>query len=177
MEITVINEIVKELRQDFDAISMSRSAYTLEHLVVKVHEHPTQQFVQCVLEMRIKYNSIRRFLVNQQKLLREIEMLEDELDKELKRIDLDDLEWSLLDAERQFMALFSVYKQFEHRFTADEIEQGQAEYWYNRLTKQAAQDILAQGRVGQGNQEGLRQIGVTLQVENPPKIEANVNLP
>lgn len=156
--------VLKELRQDFDAIAMPRSAYVLENLVVKVHEHPSQQWLQCVLEMRSKYNNIRRHLVNRQKLQREIETLTDELDRELKRIDLDDLEWSLLGAEREFFALYSIYKTLP-RFTREEIEAGQREYWYNRLTKQAAQDIQAMGRVSVGNQEALRQIRTQLSID------------
>lgn len=164
-----IDSIVEGLKEDFDAIAMSRSAYVLENLVVKVHEHPTQQWLQCVLEMRIKYNSIRRHLVNRQKLQREIETLEDELDRELKRIDLDDLEWSLLSASREFMSLYQIYQTMP-RFTREEIEQGQAEYWYNRLTKQAVQEVLANGRVGVGNQDALRTIGAAVEVTQAGEI-------
>lgn len=156
--------VLEELVQDFDAIAMPRSAYVLENLVVKVHEHVSQQWLQCVLEMRSKYNNIRRHLVNRQKLQREIETLTDELDRELRRIDLDDLEWSLLGAEREFFALYSIYKQLP-RFTAEQIEAGQREYWYNRLTKQAQQDLLATGRVSVGNIEALRQIKAQLGIE------------
>lgn len=163
-ELVKINEIVEGLREDFGAIAMPRSAYVLENLVVKVHEHDSQKWLQCVLEMRIKYNVIRRHLVNRQKLQREIETLEDELDRELKRIDLDDLEWSLLGATREFFALFAIYQTFGKRYTAEEIEAGQAEYWYNRLVKQAQQDIAAMGRIGQGNQEALRQIKVSMSI-------------
>lgn len=164
-ELARINGIVEELRQDFDAIAMPRSAYVLENLVVKVHEHPTQQWLQCVLEMRIKYNVIRRHLVNRQKLQREIETTEDEFESELKRIDLDDLEYGLLGATREFMSLYQIYQTMP-RFTAEQIEAGQAEYWYNRLTKQAAHDLQSTGRVSVGNIEGLRQIGLQLTGEN-----------
>ena len=164
------NIIVEELRQDFDAIAMPRSAYVLENLVVKVHEHPSQQWLQCVLEMRSKYNNIRRHLVNRQKLQREIETLEDELDQELKRIDLDDLEWSLLGAEREFFALYAIYQTMP-RFTREEIEAGQREYWLKRLLKQSTQDILATGRIGQGNIEGLRQINLGVQINDRGQME------
>lgn len=158
-DITEINGIVNDLREDFEAIAMPRSAYTLEHLVVRVHEHESQQWLQCVLEMRIKYNTIRRYLINRQKLQREIETLQDDLESQLKLIDLDDLDWALLGATREFMALYAIYRQFGKRYTHEEIEAGQVEYWHNRLIKQAGQDVFAAGRVSVGNLEALRQIG------------------
>lgn len=165
MEVTKIESIITEMQQDFEAIAMPRSAYVLENLVVKTHEHITQQWLQCVLEMRIKYQNIRRGLIQKQIVECEIsELLEtdlrvDTLKAELKRLDLDDLHYSQLGMVREFFALYEIYQQFP-RFTREQIDAGQAEYWYNRLTKQAAQDIKATGRVSAGNLEGLRQIGV-----------------
>lgn len=165
MELTKIESIVSEMYADFEAIAMPRSAYVLEHLVVKPHEHITQQWLQCVLEMRIKYNNIRRGILQKKIIECEIqELLEtgeeiEALKAEQKRIDLDELHYSQLGMMREFFALYEIYKQFPH-FTREEIEAGQAEYWYNRLTKQAAQDIEAMGRVSVGNIEALRQIGL-----------------
>src|SRR3990172_2368790 len=159
------SEVIGQLREDFDAIAMPRPAYVLEHLVVLPNEHITQQWQQCVLEMRIKYNNIRRSLLQRQKLLRDIESEQDDLEVQIKQIDLDDLDWGLLGMAREFEALYTIYQQFPKRFTREELDAGQAEYWYNRLTKQAHQDILANGRVSVGNQEALRQIRASLIIQ------------
>lgn len=165
MELIDIERIIAEMQQDFEAIAMPRPAYVLENLVVKTHEHITQQWLQCVLEMRIKYQNIRRGIIQKQIIECEIaELTEtgdrvDTLKAELKRLDLDDLHYSQLGMVREFFALYAIYQQFP-RFTREQLDAGQAEYWYNRLTKQAAQDIKAMGRVSVGNLEGLRQIGI-----------------
>lgn len=159
------SEIIGQLREDFDAIAMPRPAYVLEHLVVKPNEHITQQWQQCVLEMRIKYNNIRRSLLQRQKLLRDIDNEQDDLEVQIKQVDLDDLDWSLLGMVREFESLYAIYQQFPKRFTRKELDAGQAEYWYNRLVKQASQDLQATGRVSVGNQEALRQIQTQLSVE------------
>lgn len=174
-----IDSIVRTLKEDFEAIAMPRSAYVLEHLVVKAHEHPSQQFLQCVLEMRIKYNTIRRSRIQREIINEEIARLDmadsiDRLQAELKRIDLEEMELSEVGAMREFFSLYRIYQQMP-RFTAEQIEAGQAEYWYKRLVGQSQRDVLATGRVGQGNIQALEHIGVTLQVENPPKIEAYRN--
>jgi hypothetical protein len=170
LELEKITAIVAELKQDFEAIAMSRSAYVLENLVIKAHEHPTQQWLQCVLEMRIKYNVIRRHLVNREKLQRDLKTIEDDLDYQLKLIDLDDMDWSLLSAVREFMALYAIYQQFDKHYSREEIEAGQVEYWRNRLIKQAKHDILSTGRISVGNLEGLRQIGI-VPIETNGRIE------
>lgn len=165
MELIDIERIIAEMQEDFEAIAMPRPAYVLENLVVKTHEHITQQWLQCVLEMRIKYQNIRRGIIQKQIAECEIsELMEtglraDTLKAELKQLDLDDLHYSQLGMVREFFALYAIYQQFP-RFTREQLDAGQAEYWYNRLTKQAAQDIRSAGRVSVGNLEGLRQIGV-----------------
>src|SRR3990172_2387363 len=159
------SEVIGQLREDFDAIAMPRPAYVLEHLVVLPNEHITQQWQQCVLEMRIKYNNIRRSLLQRQKLLRDIESEQDDLEVQIKQIDLDDLDWGLLGMAREFEALHAIYKQFPKRFTREELDAGQAEYWFNRLVKQSIHDINATGRVGVGNQEALRQIKVKMSID------------
>lgn len=170
-----IDSIVKMLKDDFEAIAMPRSAYVLEHLVVRAHEHPTQQFLQCVLEMRIKYNTIRRSRIQREIINEEIARLDtddsvERLQAELKRIDLEEMELSEVGAMREFFSLYRIYQQLP-RFTAEQIEAGQAEYWYNRLTQQADRDIMATGRVGQGNIQALQHIGITVK----PQIEAHRN--
>lgn len=176
MGLSEIEDIVNKLRDDFDTIAMPRPAYVLEYLVVKPHEHITQQWQQCVLEMRIKYNNIRRSQIEREIIRLEINQLDlsnsiEQLKGDLKRITLEEMEWAELGMIREFLALYEIYKQFPH-FSREELDAGQTEYWYNRLVKQATQDILATGRIGQGNQEGLRQIHTEVKVNGQGQIES-----
>jgi len=66
----------------------------------------------------------------------------------------------MLGAGREFETLYQMWRAFPHRFTREELDAAQEEYWRLRLTRQANQDLQAAGRVSAGNQEALRQIGL-----------------
>lgn len=177
MELIEINKIINEMQADFDAIAMPRSAYVLENLVVKVHEHETIQWLHCVLEMRIKYNNIRRSQLQREIIREEINRLDlndtiEQLKADLKRIDLEELEHSELGYIREFMSLYQIYQTLP-RFTREQIEEAQAEYWFSRLVKQSVQDIQATGRVSVGNIEALRQIKAKVEVTQAGEIVAH----
>lgn len=168
-----IEKIINELQEDFDAIAMVRPPYVLEKFVVGAHDHPAQQWMQCVLEMKIKFTALRRVKIQRQIIEKQIERLkakDDEianLKADLKEIDLEEMERAAMSAARELEALYAIYKRFNQRFTREELNQFQAEYWRLRLTRQAEQDLLATGHISQGNQDALRQIGESLPLPRP----------
>lgn len=174
MDIQKIDTIISELQEDFEAIQMARPPFVLEKFVVGAHRQDSeaQGWAHCVLEMKIKYDAIRRARIGRQIILLEINRLEasgDEIDKlkaGLKRIDLEEQDRAELGAIREFEALYHIYRSFGKRYTRDELNASQPEYWRNRLTRQARQDLLAAGRIGQGNQDALGQIGLALPGQN-----------
>lgn len=172
-ELDKFNEILSELKADFDVIAMAKSAYVLEHLNVKTHDHPTVQWAQALEEMRRRYYGIKRALIQVEILRRDINALDattEGLEAELKRVDLEELEWSIGGKWQEFLALFNVYQTFP-RFTREELEAGQPEYWQRTLARQAGQDLQAYGRVSPANLEGLKQVGLGLNVYESGKVE------
>ena len=169
-ELAKIEQIIIDLQQDFDAIAMPRSAYVLEHLVVKERDTEPEQWAQCVLEMRVKYIGIKRTLLQQERIRLEMDSLGDDglegIDKKLKGIDLEESEWTLTGQLREFFALYQIYQSFGRHYSRAEIEAAQSEYWYKRLTRQASQDVLASGRISVGNQDALRQIKTVARVDD-----------
>lgn len=171
-DIIRIEKIISELEQDFEAIAMPRPPYVLEKLVVRERDTEPAQWEQCVLEMRVKYANIRRTLLHIQKAQIERDRLasaEDELsdiEAQLKQLEIDELNWSLTGLTREFFALFAIYQSFGKRYTRQELDAAQEEYWFKRLSRQVTQDILASGRVSVGNQDALRQIGAAVKVAN-----------
>lgn len=163
-----IEQIIQELQEDFDAIAMAHPPFVLEKFVVGAHDHPAQQWAHCVLEMRIKYDAIRRAKLNREILQRQIRWIRffNRRKAGLKRIDLEELDRAILGAGREFEALYQIYKKFEQRYTRQELNDFQAEYWRLRLTRQANQDVLATGRIGQSNMEALQNIGVAPPLHN-----------
>lgn len=174
MNIQKIDSIISELQQDFEAIQMARPPFVLEKFVVGAHRQDSeaQGWAHAVLEMKIKYDAIRRAQIGRKIILLEIEQLDasgDEVDRlraDLKRIDLEEQDRAELGAIREFEALYEIYRSFGRRYSREELNAAQPEYWQNRLTRQARQDSQATGRIGQGNQDALGQIGMALPGQN-----------
>jgi hypothetical protein len=171
---------IKEMESAFLEIQQPRTPFVLEKFVVGQHDTLETQYQQCVLELQVKYDNIRRARLNKKKILIKISEYatrNTELDKveaDLLTIDLEEQERAMLGAIREFETLYSIWQSFPKKYTREDIDKNQADYWQKRLSRQAQQDIQATGRVGAGNSEALRQI----EMENilKPKIASNVNM-
>jgi len=174
MDTREIEQAIDQLKNDFKAIHMARPPFVLEKFVVGVHanDSPAQGWAHCVLELKLKYNALRRATLGQEKIKLEIERLEatgDELDAitaQEQRLDLEDQASAMLGAAREFEALYKIYQGFGRRYTRAELDEAQAGYWQARLERQARADVLATGAVSQSNQEALGQIGAGLETIN-----------
>lgn len=151
-----VKEKYIDLQDSFDAVAQPRSDYQLEHFVVKDHETQERQFLQVVIELQAKSSVLRRAVVNRRKLMKRIKAEQDADEKELLLIDLEDLDFGMKGAVREFNTLYGLYAQLP-RFTAEDIQKAEADYWRIRLTRQAAIDVEATGRIGTGNLNALRQ--------------------
>ena len=173
-ELTTIDErvteavkAIEELEESFLAIQMPRSAYTIEKFVVGQHDTIEMQFSQCVLEIQIKVANLKRAKLGKRKIEIQIKELEDkgteidQIDADLKRIDLQEQDLAVLGALRELEALYKIYQSFPKKYTREEIDNAQENYWKLRLDRQAQQDLQATGRIGVGNSEALRQINLT----------------
>lgn len=167
-----MDDIIAELQQDFEAIAMARPPYVLEKFVVGNHDHPAQQWAHCVLEMRIKYDALRRAKISREMLQAEIKQLESSGDEEdglkadLKRIDIEEQDRAVLGAMREFEALYEIYQRFERRYSREELNGFQIEYWQARITRQANQDLLSTGRISEANLEALQNVGLAPPLQN-----------
>jgi hypothetical protein len=160
-----ITDKVKEIEQAFLEIQQPRTDYVIEKFVIGQHDTLEQQYAQCVLEMQIKYDNIRRAILNKKKIEIKIKKLEEKnsdisiINVQLAKIDLEEQDRAMLGAVREFDALYKVFKSFPKQYTREDLNKNQEEYWTKRLARQANQDLQAYGRVGVGNIEALRQIG------------------
>lgn len=160
-------DAIKEMQNAFLEIQQPRTAYVLDKFVVGQHDTDETRYSQCVLELQVKYDNIRRAKLNKKKILIKIEGLEkkggeiDLIDADLMRIDLEEQDRAMLGALREFEALYKIWQSFPKKYTRQELDGNQPEYWHLRLQRQANQDLQATGRIGVGNHEALRQIGKT----------------
>lgn len=161
----VLNAI-KEMESAFGEIQQPRSPYVLEKFVVNQHDTDETRYAQCVLELQVKYDNIRRAKLNKRKLQIKIEELEkkgseiDIIDADLVRIDIEEQDRAMLGALREFEALYKIWQSFPQKYTRQQLDHNQPEYWQLRLQRQAYQDMQSTGRIGVGNHEALRQIGM-----------------
>ena len=162
-----VMQAIKTMEDAFLEIQQPRTAYVLEKFVVGQHDTLETQYAQCVLELQIKYDNLRRAKLNKRKIEIKIKEAEDkgteleQIEADLMRIDLEEQDRAVLGALREFEALYKIWQSFPKKFTRAELDAGQENYWRLRLARQAQQDLQATGRIGVGNNEALRQIGLT----------------
>jgi hypothetical protein len=158
-----------ELDEAIKAIQQPRTNFQLAHFVVGQHVCEARRQYQCVLELQIKRQHLRRAEIQQRQIQRQIEKLEAKATPEaldaaqLMRLDLEDHAMAVLGATREAQCLWSIFKSFDHIYTREEHDDAEAQYWQRRLTMQAQQDLSATGRVGADNQDALRMVGMTAQ--------------
>jgi hypothetical protein len=161
----VENQDRNDLLEAFDMIQMPRTPYALKHLVVGTRFTPEQQYHQCVLEMQIAYDNLRIALLKAELKQLDIYALDNDdprqaIRKKIKQVELEQINRTILGAKREFGALYAIWQSFPERYTRAQIDKAQEAEYRMKLSAQAQMDINTMGQVGQGNQEGLREIGV-----------------
>ena len=73
---------------------------------------------------------------------------------------------------RELQDIVAIWEAFEKKYTYEEIEADQAEYWHRRLNRQAHLEAMGSGgHVGWASLDALRQIGVNFIEEEPQNPE------
>jgi hypothetical protein len=153
----------------FDAVSQPRSDYQLKKFVVGEHETPERQYLQVVVEMQRKVSALRRAVIERRKKLNAIDKEKDPDEKELMQIDLDDMNFAITGAMREFDTLYAIYKSLP-TFTAQELQAAEEVYWIRRLMRQSQVDLDCFGQVSPGNMDALRQAGIVTGFEERFKL-------
>ena len=145
-------------------VQQPRSRYHLVHFVLGQHDTPEMRFYQLCLELQDMGFKLRMAQLNVRKTEVEIaRLLEtgDELDAieaEEKQVGLDQTEIVMRGAERELAILTDLFDESQ-KFTRDEIEHAQPEYWQKRLTRQTNLQIMS-GGVQWAQLDSLRQAGL-----------------
>ena len=149
----------------FNDIAESRTQFHLDKFVVKQHDTEEMRYKQVLLELQSLYFGIRVMEIEMKKKNIQLEKLRstgdeiDELDAQILEITLERDTLSANGALREFDNLIAIYDSFEHKFTREEIEEGQAEYWNRRLSRQATLEAIGGSQAQASHLDALRQIG------------------
>jgi hypothetical protein len=151
----------------FNQISQSRTRYQIDKFVIGQHDTDEQRYKQVVLEIQTLVGTIKRIRLTTEKTkihLNELKTKKDpisQIDAELIQLDLDDTELGLHGALKELEYLLQVWENWEHKYTAEEIENMQPNYWNARLNRQASLEAIGSGgTVTWASLDALHQIGM-----------------
>jgi hypothetical protein len=162
---TVTEKFTPEVLLAMAEIQQSRSNYQLEKFVVNQHETPEMQYLQTLIELQRLYYTIRTVSLDMQKAEIEISRKRatgdeiDEIEAQMKELNLEQTRVVGIGAFRELEKLLSIYDSFEHKYTREEIEAAQPEYWNKRLHRQATLEAIGGNQAQAGHLDSLRQIG------------------
>ena len=145
-------------------IQQPRSRFQLVHFVIGQHDTPEMRFYQLCLELQDMGYKLRKAQIAVRKSQVEIARLlatGDELDAleaEEKQVDLEQTRIVMRGAERELAVLTDLFDESQ-KFTRDEIEHAQPEYWKARLTRQTNLQLLS-GNVDVGQLTSLHNAGL-----------------
>ena len=177
-------------KKDFDWLSASMrfdsgmTRYQCEHFVADTQLTPWRKVRQAMMELETRYhaymenrNSLRKAEILRKRLVRDIELIPDELDKELMQIDYEKNDYDIGIWKRKlrqselelkyFLEVIDKYVDDEHpiEYYCTEHEHEERLYWIARMGKQAAMDIVSYGRIGSGNMTTIMDMPEEDQVE------------
>jgi len=144
-------------------VQQPRSRFQLVHFVLGQHDTPEMRFYQLCLELQDMGHKLRLAQLSVRKTEVEIRRLVatgDELDAieaEEKQVGLEQTRFVMLGAERELAILTDLFDESQ-KFTRDEIEHAQPEYWQARLTRQTNLQLMA-GGVQWAQLDSMRQAG------------------
>jgi hypothetical protein len=156
----------EQIEKAIAEVQQPRSRFQLEKFVLG--QHPTEQmrYYQTVIELQDAIYKYKLAVINVKKSELKIARLRatgDELD-ELKAQELDlglaQTNLAMLGAKREMEHLVQIWGTFEHKYTREEIEAAQPEYWQARLTNNAKAMLMGGQSVNAAHIEAMEQAGV-----------------
>ena len=145
-------------------VQQPRSRFQLVHFVIGQHDTAEMRFYQLCLELQDMGYKLRVAQLGVRKAEVEIARLQatgddlDAIEAEEKQIGLEQTQIVMRGAERELAILTDLFDESQ-KFTRDEIEHAQPEYWQKRLTRQTNLQLMA-GGVQWAQLDSLRQAGM-----------------
>ena len=168
-----------EIDKAIAEVQQPRSRFQLESFVLGQHATPEMRYYQTVIELQdmiYKYKLAQIAVKKSEIKIAKLRATGDELD-ELKaqevELGLVQTRFTMLGAERELAHLVDIWNGFEQKFTREEIEAAQPDYWEARLTNNAKAMLMGGAGVNPAHIETMEQAGVlesfVAEVENAKK--------
>jgi len=146
-------------------IQKSRTEFQLKHFVVGQHDTDEQKYKQCLLEIQSIIYNIKISSLELKKSQIETDRLRatgdeiDELDAQIKELGMDQTRLTMIGAQRELVDLVAIWESFPHKFSYEEIESSQPDYWNKRLSRQSILESVGGSQAQAAHLDALRQMG------------------
>jgi hypothetical protein len=171
--------VFEKIEQAIAEIQQPRSRFQLERFVLGQHATDEMRYYQVCLELQDMLHKYKLAEINKKKTDIKIERLRltgDELDElEAQEIELgqEQTRLAVIGAQRELAHLIDIWDTFQHKYTREEIEAAQPNYWHARLTNNAKAMLMGGSSVNAAHIEAMEQAGVldsfVAEVENTKK--------
>jgi len=155
-----------EIEKAIAEVQQPRSRFQLERFVLGQHATEEMKYYQVCLELQDMIHKYKLAEITTKKVQLKIDRLRatgDELD-ELKaqelELGLENSKYAVIGAQRELAHLIDIWNTFQHKFTRDEIETAQPDYWQARLTNNAKAMLMSGSNVNPAHIEAMEQAGV-----------------
>jgi len=156
----------EEIENAIAEVQQPRSRFQLERFVTGSHATPEMQYYQTCLELQDMIYKFQVAQIGVKKAELKIARLRETKDemKELKaqsvEIGLRQTRLAMIGAERELNDLAAIFNGFDKRYTREEIEAAQPDYWNQRLTGNAKAMLMGGNSVNAAHIEAMEQAGV-----------------
>jgi hypothetical protein len=155
-----------EIERAIAEVQQPRSRFQLERFVLGQHATAEMQYYQVCLELQDMIYKYKFAEINKKKTNLKIQRLRstgDELDElKAQEIELGQTQTNLavIGAQRELAHLIDIWNTFQHKYTREEIETAQPDYWQARLTNNAKAMLMGGQSVNASHIEAMEQAGV-----------------
>jgi predicted transcriptional regulator len=155
-----------EIENAIAEVQQPRSRFQIDRFVLGQHATKEMQYYQVCLELQDLLNKYKLAEINAKKAQVKINRLRstgDELD-ELKAQEIElgqaQTRLAIIGAQRELAHLIDIWKSFDHKYSRDEIEAAQPDYWQARLTNNAKAMLMGGSSVNAAHIEAMEQAGI-----------------
>lgn len=152
------------IQEAIDQIQLNRTRYQLEHFAVGQHHTPEMQYRQLLSEADVLLGTIKETELRIRKIeaeaeeLRETGKKSDAIEAEIKELALTSLHRHIKNARRELAILEELFETYP-KYTIQDIEAAQEDYWHDRLLRTAHFQALG-GAVNWAQLEAIWQAGI-----------------
>jgi hypothetical protein len=156
----------EEIERAIAEVQQPRSRFQLEKFVLGQHATSEMQYYQVCIELQdmiFKYKMAELAIKKTEAKIKKLLKSGDEIDKikaQEKELGLSQTKLAMFGAEREIAHLVDIWNSFEHKYTREEIETAQPDYWQARLTNNAKAMLMAGTGVNPAHIEAMEQAGI-----------------